>query len=264
MIFDAYIGKVAEYVAGLAAKGRPVKTFAVPTAPSALQEGLKVNVGQGANPRIILRSDTFLELGNPEAGSAACLLFTTDKALVKSGRITVIGPDIPESVGRSLPFGQVLIIGGIGLSVKDLDALTHTGIIGDGIEGYMVRSATQSVWSRVSKAVVAKGFDFETLGRALMARYRLENDPVEAMEAIFVTSSAEDIRQLGDIAAQVRKVSREIVKENWKVRGIDIDCGLDCSTCGDKPVCDDIREVLNVRKAAADGPTGHGGDGSAA
>jgi CO dehydrogenase/acetyl-CoA synthase beta subunit len=110
----------------------------------------------------------------------------------------------------------------------------------------MVRSLSQNLWSRVSKDAADEGFGFETLGRALLVIFKSSNARIETMEIIFVTSSKEDIKLLDNIAAQVHKIGREIVKENWKIRGYDIDCDLDCSSCADKAVCDDIRKVLQA------------------
>jgi CO dehydrogenase/acetyl-CoA synthase beta subunit len=247
MVFDAYIKKVADYVDSLAEQGRTVKRLTVPSSVSGLRKGLKVNLGPGANPNIILRSDTFLELGSPEIGSSAFMLFTEDNSIVNDGRITVIGPDIPESGGKSLPFGQIIILGGKNLNAKNHDSLIHAGFIGDMIEGYMVRSLSGNVWSRVGKSAAAKGFDFETLGRALMIIYKEAQPSVESMEIVFFTKNVSDVKNLDEIAVQIHKISKEIVKENWKVKGVDIDCELDCSSCGDKPVCDEIREVLKIK-----------------
>ena len=98
-----------------------------------------------------------------------------------------------------------------------------------------------------SAAAAAKGFDFTTLGQALMALYRQNCPDIEALEIVFVTVNAAAVRELGGIAAQIQKITREMVKENWAIKGYDIDCANDCSSCGDKIVCDDIREVLKIR-----------------
>ncbi|MBW1683845.1 MAG: hypothetical protein JRS35_02160, partial [Deltaproteobacteria bacterium] len=71
--FDEYIGKVAEYAAALRAGGGPVQEFDCSGSPEELRAGLPVKVGPGANPGIILRSDTFMELGNPAVGSCSLL-----------------------------------------------------------------------------------------------------------------------------------------------------------------------------------------------
>ncbi|MEI6285714.1 MAG: carbon monoxide dehydrogenase, partial [Bacillota bacterium] len=200
---------------------------------------------------VILRGDSFMELGNPEAGSAAITLFTDDVSLINNGKITLLGPDIPEAAGASLPFGQIVLIGGKNLQPSDHDRIQAAGIVSDFIEGYMVRSMSGCVWSRVSKDAAAKGFDFTTLGQALMALYRQNCPDIEAMEIVFLTANAAAVRELGGIATQIQKITREMVKENWAIRGYDIDCANDCSSCGDKIVCDDIREVLKIRTEAS-------------
>jgi CO dehydrogenase/acetyl-CoA synthase beta subunit len=255
-IYDVYLTRLAAYVADLRQKGRLIREIDFPSDSERLLEGLPVKVGPGANPGIILRGDTFAEMGNPDAGSSAFLFWTDNPALVRDGRITLIGPDIPESAGASLPFGQVLIMAGAELSERDHQKLEHTQFIADRIEGYMIRSTSQLVWSRVSRDAAEKGFRFETLGRALMAIFRQEVPGVEAMEVLFVTSSREDLEPLEDIAAQVRKIYKSILAADWKAKGFDAyvcSYGGDCRTCPDQTVCDEIKEFVKVRKVKASG-----------
>jgi CO dehydrogenase/acetyl-CoA synthase beta subunit len=113
------------------------------------------------------------------------------------------------------------------------------------------------MWCRVSKDAAEKGLDFETLGRALMAIAKSEIPQVQAMEVVFVTSSKEDLQQLVDINEQVRKIGKDIVRETWLARGYDVlECtlGWDCASCDDKSVCDEIREVVKVRKKKPKAP----------
>jgi CO dehydrogenase/acetyl-CoA synthase beta subunit len=247
-VFDAYIQKTVEYIENMRSKGRQVSVFNAPFSPEELKAGLPIKVGPGSNSGIILREDTYVELGNPEAGSSAFILFTDTAELIKDGRITVVGPDIKESAGKSLPFGQVLMIGGKDIDESEHESISHTGFIGDRIQGYMVRSYTQSIWSRVGRDAAEKGLSFESLGRALMAVYKSGNEKIQTMEAVFVTSGKDDIKQLDEIAVQVQKITKEIVRQTWKIRGYDIDCVFDCATCNDKPVCDDIKQVLKEKK----------------
>jgi len=253
-IFDAYVTKLAEYAEGMRGRGRQVREIDCPAAVSKLVEGLPVRVGPQASSGIILRGDTFVELGNPEAGSCAFILWTNSPSLIRDGKVTLIGPDIQESPGASLPFGQVLMVGGAGLSEAEHEVLDHSQYISDQIEGYMIRSTSQLMWSRVSKDAAEKGFCFETLGRALMAVFKSEVPKIEAVEIVFVTSGKEDLQPLDSIAAQVRKIAKDIVTENWKARGIDLlECtfGWDCSSCPDQPVCDEIKDLITVRKKQA-------------
>jgi len=251
-IFDAYIAKVGQYVEDMRGRGRPVTQFDSPSAVSDLLDGVSVKVGPGASTGLILRGDTFLELGNPEAGSCAFLLWTDNPSLVTDGRIALVGPDIKESADASLPFGQVLIVGGADLNEGKHEVLEHTQFVADQIEGYMIRGASQHIWSRVSKEAAERGFGFETLGRALMAIFKSQITEVQAMEIVFVTSGKADLEPLNDVEKQVSKIAKDIVTENWMARGIDLaECtfGWDCDSCPDKVVCDDIRDVITIRKA---------------
>ena len=250
-VFDAYIKKVAEYVEVMQGSGRQVRVFDCPGAPDRLLYGLPVKVGPRAGSGIVLRGDTFAELGSPEAGSCAFPLWTNNTGLIRDGRITLIGPDILESRGASLPFAQILTAAGKELSDKLHSALDESQYIADQIEGYMVKSTPGRMWTRISNTAAERGFGFEALGKALTAIYKLHIPQIEAMEIVFVTSGKEDVRRLDEISEQVKKISKDIIRETWLARGYDIlECtlGWDCNSCPDKPVCDDIKAVITVRK----------------
>jgi CO dehydrogenase/acetyl-CoA synthase beta subunit len=250
-VFDVYISKLGEYVQDMRARGRQIREIQCPQSSNDLVDGLPIRVGPGASSGLILRADAFAELGNPEAGSCAFTLWTDSPSWINDGKITLIGPDIPESPGASLPFGQVVMAGGAGLTDKEHDALRFAQYASDRIEGYMVRSSTRYMWSRVGKDAASKGFCFETLGRALMAILRSDVPGAQAVEVVFVTSAREDLEPLDQISSQVEKVSTSIIAENWKAKGFDLyECSLgwDCNVCPDRPVCDDIRQLIQVRK----------------
>jgi CO dehydrogenase/acetyl-CoA synthase beta subunit len=246
-VFDAHIREVRRYVAAAQAEGKAVRRFAAPTAPGDLAIGLPIRVGPAANPGIILRSDTFVELGSPDAGSCALVLWTDTPSLIEDGRITLIGPDIPEAPNASLPFGQIVMVGGTGLGTEAYLSLGQAQVVADQIEGYMVRSSSRSIWSRVSKDAAGRGFCFETLGRALMMLVKSSGAKVETMEVVFVTVAKADVLRLNDIATPVREREQEMIKEHWKARGYDLDCDLHCGSCADKSVCDDIQKMLAAR-----------------
>ena len=251
-VFDPYIRKVFEYVQAMQDSGRQVRIFNSPGDPHRLLEGgLPVRVGPGAGSGLVLRGDTFAELGSPEAGSSAFPLWTNNTSLVRDGRIILIGLDILESRGVSLPFGQILIAAGRELSGKKHSLLDESQYVADQIEGYMVKSTPGRMWSRVSNSAAERGFGFEALGKALMAIYKSQVSQIEAMEIVFVTSGKEDVRKLDEIAEPVKKISKDIIRKTWLSRGYDIlECTLrwDCNSCPDKAVCDDIKSVITVRK----------------
>jgi len=84
-----------------------------------------------------------------------------------------------------------------------------------------------------------------------MAIFKSEVPKVEAVDTLFVTSSREDVERLDEVAAQVCHIGKNIVRENWLAKSIDIlECtfGWDCRSCEYKPVCDDVRKLITVRK----------------
>ena len=280
-VFDPYIIKCTNKIEEMVAAGKKIRVVMVPSSSDEIRAGMPVNVGTTASQGVILRNDTLVELGNPEAGSCSIFLYTDKPSLLSDGRITLLGPDINDSgisnltfnemvisgrvhpsdqdlellekasnrkpATKSYPFAQIIMVAGKTLSENDYETLKACQIVGDQIEGYMVRSFTQNIWSRVSRDAAAKGFNFETLGKALMVLLKSANLKIEAMEVAFVTTNKHDISVLAEYARQIQKISKEIVRENWKIKGYDIECTSDCTICDDKPVCDDIREVLKEK-----------------
>lgn len=225
------------------------REFHWPGSADASIEGLCVKVGPGSNPGIILRGETFVEVGNPIAGSVGLTMWTDDPALVTDGRVTLVGPDIPESESESLAFAQVLVVGGETLSAADQGVLQQCQHVGDEVEGYMLRSTADSVWGRVSRDAAAAGFDFETLGRAYLHLLKAALPRASVAEVLFVTAGKAEAKSFNGLAERSRATGTEMVTEVWREQGYDVDCSLDCSVCESKPVCDDIREVLAGRKA---------------
>jgi CO dehydrogenase/acetyl-CoA synthase beta subunit len=168
--------------------------------------------------------------------------------LIQDGLITLMGPDIPEAEGQSLPFGQVILLGGSRLEEKDQARLERASNPSTLLEGYMIRHVPRKLWSRVSRDAAAKGFSFETLGRALMAHYKRTFPLLERMEIIFVTSSKADVEELEGIGLQAKGKSLSIRKLTRTEDG-SYECDeLTCDDCAEKPTCDTIREVLVIRK----------------
>jgi CO dehydrogenase/acetyl-CoA synthase beta subunit len=267
-IFDAYLDRVAACRQALARAGRSVREFDGRGDPERLRHGLPVRLGPGAASGVVLREDAWVELGSPETASCAFSLWSDAPSRLRAGRITLIGPGIADSPGASLPFGQVLMAAGRELTADT--ACTREPSVSDQIEGYMARSRSGRLWSRVSKQVAERGFDFDTLGKALIAHYREQIPEIQAMEVLFVTSGADDVRRLASIAEQVATIRRNITKQTWQARGYDgLECtlGVDCRVCSDKATCDGIRELVKIQRRkvrVAAGSEGGGRRGSPA
>ena len=252
--YEIHLSRLRQYLEEKRRQGRPIKEIRCDTRPDELVGGLPVATGSQDGPGVILKEDTFVELGNPSVASSAFVVWSDDLSLVEDGRITLVGPDIQESEGLSLPFGQVVLVGGAGLREEHFLDLERTQFASSQIEGYMLRSVPRRVWSRVSKDAGARGFSFEMLGRALMAVFRQKHPLVQSTEIVFVTSGKDDVNQLDEIAAGVRKFSGELRKLVRQDDGTYECTEYNCTTCDNEEVCDAVREwiVLRRNKAAVE------------
>jgi len=246
--YEVHLARVREYVAAKKRQCRQVREINCSAEDEKLVGDLPLGVGVQKGSNIILKEDTFVELGNPSIASCAFVVWSDSLSGVVDGRITLIGTDVQESEGKSLPFGQVIIVGGSRLKEEHYIDLEKTQYISDQIEGYMIRSVPRRVWSRVSREAAGTGFSFETLGRALMSIFKSRHPLVQATEVIFVTSSKEDVNELDGIAAEVRQFSGELRK--W-VRQNDgtYECSeYSCASCDEKELCDSIRGWIALRR----------------
>jgi len=249
--------KISELVEEMRTSGHRVQEFHNSGDPTTLINELPIRIGPDSQKGIILRGDTYAELGNPSAGSSALVMWTTDTTLVKDGRVTLVGPDMEEASTTQLPLGQVIIVGGKSLSRAEQTVLEQKQYISSLVEGYMVKSSPGRVWSRVSESVAETGFDFEMLGKALMAVMKTEIPSIESIEVLFVTSGKKEIKQLEGVADQVRVLGKAFRRDAWRDKGFDlVDCtmGTDCDSCDEQPTCDDIKDVVKIRNKRKEGP----------
>ena len=246
--FDEQILAVRRYIREKKGTEGSVAETLVPTRLQELVQGLPVEYSSDRKPFVLLKEDTFVELGNPVQGSASMVLVTRQAALIRNGLITRIGPDIPASEGKSLPLGQAILVGSSGLEDRELASIQRAADLAHCLEGYMTRQVPRKLWSRVSREAAAKGFCFETLGRAIMAQYRQLFDALEAIEILFATSSKADVQDLEKISLVAAGKSLSI-RKLVRTQDGEYECeGLDCDTCSEKEICDSIREVVVIRK----------------
>ena len=199
--------------------------------------------GRGRN--VVLSDEMALELGNPRMNSVSCLIWTQKTDLVHDGKVSLIGPDIRESSGKSLPFGKVVLVQVSGFNeettydkYKELEAVRYSL----DLKGYMIRAVSQyqREWSRISKEAVQNGFSFEVLASALRKEY-LKKNYIHAVEFFFVTSSVEDVGELQEVT---KNVGRSISALNKMLSEID----PDCDECEYNDVCDEVDELKKMKK----------------
>lgn len=246
--FDEQILAVRGFVRARQGRGTRLCQVLCCGSSEELVRELPVRFGQGIEPFVILKEETFVEMGNPLQGSSSMVLWTRQAELIHDGLITWIGPDIPESAGQSLPFGQVILVGGSQMEEKELPRIERARDLSNHLEGYMIRHVPRKLWSRVSREAAGKGFSLETLGRALMAHYKGSFPLLESVEILFVTSSKADVEELERIALEAQGKSLSLRKLSRSQDGA-YECDeLNCESCPEKPTCDTIRDVLVIRK----------------
>ncbi len=237
---------------------RKIKKFNCPESLSDLKKSLHFKIGEDVETVFLLKEDVFVELGSPKSESVAFITITKKPKEIHDGQITLIGPDIPESEGNELNFGQVLLIGGPNLedlSYKEMErALFHL----KNLEGFMIRAIPNKLWCRVSKDVGERSFSFENLGKALMIMYKEQFPAIETLEVLFLTSDiSQDFLELKVIGSEIRKIYIQQYSAQLKSKLTAIiekhraDCEYpwSCDECDYTNVCDEIRDIIDKMKA---------------
>ena len=200
-------------------------------------------------PEIIVKEDVARELGHPSTASRAMVLLTFQPEKVCHGQISILGPDVDAMVGgEGYPLAQVVILAIDPDQVPDPYEMENTQFLMNRLPGYMVRSVPGKLWVRISKKGRTAGLTLKAVGSALIAAYVNDFKGVEKAEIIFVTRDKRDVDALGPVAAEA-----DILAGRHKklVLGLDgeVECTeLNCETCEEKPVCDDLRDIVIKRR----------------
>lgn len=209
----------------------------------------------GGRRNIVLKEDMGLELGSPGMDSVSCLLWTENLADIADGRTTLIGPDFTESMGRSLPFGKVVLAGVEGFSEdnaydrhKELDFLRYDL----DLKGFMMRAVSQYMreWCRISRDALLQGFSAQVMGTGLMTLFK-KMPYVLTVEVILLTSEKENVRKLKEITAPAEKI---IAAMNKMAAEMD----FECATCDYQDVCDEADGLKTMRERLMDNKTEKG------
>ena len=248
---DLFDETIAEVRAWFREKEREVRRYDAHPGLTQADPSHEESKHPGSRTSIILKEDTHLELGHPSAGSCSAALTTRDQSLVESDRITLLGPDIPETSEGILPFAQIVIAccaGDVVDMSSKVDRRLHTSAQSD---EYMIRSVPNLIWSRVSVDGARKGFSLRKLGARLINAVRRQCDDVTGSEVLFATSCREDVAALGRIVESVRTKVRQLRSYKPMPDGTyECTTARDCDDCEEQPVCDSVRDVIKIRKGS--------------
>lgn len=237
-LFDQHLKAVNAYLEHKRSEGN--------TTSFAYQKKMDWPISKSGN--LILSQDMAVELGNPGQGSTSFLLWKDmlPQNQKHENQITIVGPDLPELEGQSVPFGKIVIIGGDGFDeensyerYRQLDLVRYDVQL----KGYMMRGASQfqREWSRVSKDALSNGFSFKNLGAALIDKF-MGLSFVHSVEVIFITIGQKDIAQMGAVSNKVYRIIRAM---NKMVEELSCDCG----SCDYSDVCSEVEELRSMRRS---------------
>jgi CO dehydrogenase/acetyl-CoA synthase beta subunit len=233
-LFDRQFDEIRDYLSRAREDNKVTETL----------HSRRIEWPSGNDRNLVLAQDTEVELGNPKDASTSFILWGNDSHKILDARISLIGPDLPESRGKQLPFGKVVLIGGNHFTAENAyDRYREMESIRFHIDlqGYMIRAVSQyqREWSRVSREAVNMGFSLNILGGALIDKLR-EKDYVKAVEVIFVTSGREDVIKLKGIAEQVGRITSAMNKMVEEM-------SFDCDTCEYEDVCGEVAALRSMR-----------------
>jgi len=243
--FDPYFQRIRVYTKDLENRGRSVRVWF-----AELSDNIQRTPNHPSSP-LILKENTAVELGGPQTAGSTFMIWTEDVSLISNGRITLVGGDIAEASGGTLPLGQVTLVGGPTITKEIQPRLEREQYAAERVPGYMVRSTGGRIWSRVSFQALDDGLSLSSLGATIIAHLRDKLPAVTAAEIIFITSSIDDVQNLERIGAQVRKLSHDLRRERLRETADGqyiCENEISCEACTDNEVCSEIREILVIRK----------------
>ncbi len=200
----------------------------------------------GGQRNLVIGQDIAVELGHPDDGSLALIIWRASRGDDHGGHTWLVGPDLPEAKGRRLPFAKIVMIYGRDFDsdntyarYRRMEAVRYA----IDLEGYMMRAASQVYreWSRISHAALAGGFSFGTLGYAQIEAFTAL-DFVDRADILLVTSNRDDVMTFQPLADRVSQVIAAMNKMSAEM-------DFDCTSCSFASVCDTVDGLRAMHRA---------------
>ena len=194
--------------------------------------------------KLVLRSDMAYELGGGMNEAVSALAFTTDKAVVDTDGVYLIGDDM-TSIDKDIPYARLTFIR---LKENVLDNTKKEALYAvmravDYVryntypDGFMMRisSVKEREPVRISKEAVNSNISFSNIGSELIRAYKTREE-VEAVKIYFITSDSADYKMLKQFAGRCEQITDSL---NHIFNGL----VMDCSTCSSRELCDEIEDL---------------------
>ncbi|QUN06991.1 hypothetical protein KDN34_06025 [Shewanella yunxiaonensis] len=212
--------------------------------------------GDQSVSRLVLKSDSAIELGGPTTTSVSMLLAEYSSKASNINEIIINGNLNLENIeDATIAFGQVVIINGS--LITNRDVIKANEIIRSGIyfDGLMLKSQNEIIWYRISKSLLKLGFSIKTLAQGVIFSLLSEIPTIESVKIYFTSDKDNDIRKLSEELSEVKKITKSIKESVWLEKGINIQDGsiTHCGSCSDKSTCTNIRKATNKLKGGCSG-----------
>ena len=169
--------------------------------------------------------------------AVSALAFTTDKAVVDTDGVYLIGDDM-TSIDKDIPYARLTFIR---LKENVLDNTKKEALYAvmravDYVryntypDGFMMRisSVKEREPVRISKEAVNSNISFSNIGSELIRAYKTREE-VEAVKIYFITSDSADYKRCEQITDSLNHIFNGLV--------------MDCSTCSSRELCDEIEDL---------------------
>jgi acetyl-CoA synthase len=153
----------------------------------------------------IRKDDLYLEIGG---GRTECveLVRMADMNAVEDGKVTLVGPDIPDQAGGRLPLAIYVEVAGRKFQ-EDFEPIIERQIhhLINYAQGVMHVGQRDISWIRVGKAAVDKGFKLKDIGTILHAK--LHQDFGSVFDKVQITLMTEPAK-VKEVLAKARDIYR--------------------------------------------------------
>lgn len=190
---------------------------------------IPINQGPAFEGETIRKGDMYYEMGNNKS-EAFELVRMVDADHIEDGKIEVVGPETDEfNEGDKIPIGLVVDIYGRKMQ-EDFESVLERRVhyfINYG-EGLWHVNQRDTVWMRISKEAIAKGFKFHDYGEILIAKYKSEFPAIVDRVQVTIYTDAAKVSEMHQEAKAIYKRRDERLKE---LKDEKVDTFYSCLLC---------------------------------
>ena len=190
---------------------------------------IPINQGPAFEGETIRKGDMYYEMGNNKS-EAFELVRMVDADHIEDGKIEVVDPETDEfNEGDKIPIGLVVDIYGRKMQ-EDFESVLERRVhyfINYG-EGLWHVNQRDTVWMRISKEAIAKGFKFHDYGEILIAKYKSEFPAIVDRVQVTIYTDAAKVSEMHQEAKAIYKRRDERLKE---LKDEKVDTFYSCLLC---------------------------------